>query len=202
MTWLPSCSGRPIELVHPTVDEVDFRELAHALAHLNRFAGNAATPVSVALHTLIGCDLAPETIRPWWLLHDGHEGRTGEVTSPAKDALRAVADERYGERSADIVELVWRELEARHDIVIHAAAGLARPTREQLAEIKRIDLVALATERRDFCAPQTRPWIIDGLHIRPHSKVYRWKPPADVADELHARFRRYLPALNGRRAVA
>ncbi|HVL72777.1 MAG TPA: hypothetical protein VM434_12960 [Beijerinckiaceae bacterium] len=197
MTWLPSRSGRPIELLAPRVDEVDFAELAHALAHLNRSSGNPPVPVSVGLHTLVGCDLAPEALRPWWLLHDAHEARTGEVTSPAKEALAAIARELAGERGAGFLAEVRHEFEARHDAAIHAAAGLPLPTDAQKSALKRIDLAALATERRDFYGPQQRAWCIDAAGIAPGKRVWRWRAPDKVADELLALFRAYLPALAG-----
>ena len=96
MTWMASITGKPVELLHPRVHEVDFAAMANALAHLNRYGGQAQTPVSVGQHLLIGCDLAPEPLRPWWLLHDGHEERTGDVTSPVKDTLGALAFEKFG----------------------------------------------------------------------------------------------------------
>lgn len=203
MTWAASISGRPIELLHPRVDEVDFKDLADALAHLNRYAGNAQTPVSVGMHLIIGCDIAPAPLRPWWLAHDLHEPRTSEVTSPAKETLSAIAFEMYGRSGAEIVERTRKEFERRHDEVIHAAAGLAMPTEAQKREIKRIDLIALATEKRDFHSPdQRRPWFTDLQDIEPfRRKEYRWKPPIDVAGELLRRFRLYFPSVNARRVA-
>lgn len=201
MTWMASITGKPVELLHPSVHEVDFVAMANALARLNRYGGQAQTEVSVALHKIIGCDIAPEPIRPWWLLHDGHEERTGDVTSPVKETLSALAEEKFGRVGRLVVEGVRHEFERRHNLVIHKAAGLPLPTEEQKKEIKRIDLIALATEKRDFHAVQERPWFIDIQGIEPAKRVYRWKPPADTASELLRRFRKYLPAFSARSAA-
>jgi len=198
MTWMPSVFGKPIELLKPRADQVDFSAMAHALANVNRYGGHAQTPVSVGLHVLIGCDIAPEALRPWWLLHDGHEERMGDTASPVKETYSALATEMYGPEVSSMLTRVRLEFERRHDAVIHQAAGLPLPTDEQKREIRRIDLIALATEKRDFHAEQTRPWFTDLHGIQPAKRIYRWKPPVVVADELYRRFRKYLPSLSTR----
>ena len=210
MTWMPSCNGLPIELATPQALQVDFAEIAHALSHLNRSSGNAMTPVSVGLHTLIGLDLcATASLRAHWLLHDAHEARTGDVTSPMKEATRWIAIDMFGsDRGPDIadrIDEVRREIERRHDAAIYAAAGLARPDALTAQAIKHVDLRALATERRDFYrrGPAPRAWAIDTITppITPGPKVWRWHSPAEVADRLIEAFRTHLPALQrGRRA--
>lgn len=206
MTWLPSCSGLPVELVTPTPREVDFAEIAHALAHLNRSSGNTLLPVSVALHTLIGLDLCPTaSLRAHWLLHDGHEARLGDTTTPMKEATAAVAIALFDRETADRIVDVRRELERRHDAAIYEAAGLALPDPLVRQALRLVDLRALATERRDFYrrGPAPRPWAIDTMTppITPGPKAWRWLPPSEVADRLLAAFQSHLPALQrGRRA--
>ena len=210
MTWLPSCNGLPVELATPSALQVDFAEIAHALSHLNRSSGNSMTPVSVGLHTLIGLDLCPTAaVRAHWLLHDCHEARLGDVTTPMKEATRWIAcDLLGGDRGAslaDMIDDVRRELENRHDAAIYAAAGLARPDPLIAQAVKRVDLRALATERRDFYrrGPSPRAWAIDGQAppIDPGPKVWRWLSPVEVSDRLIEAVRIHLPALQrGRRA--
>ncbi|APT31904.1 hypothetical protein MCBMB27_02613 [Methylobacterium phyllosphaerae] len=210
MTWMPSCNGLPVELATPSPIQVDFAEIAHALSHLNRSSGNSLTPVSVGLHTLIGLNLCPTaSVAAHWLLHDCHEARLGDVTTPMKEATRWIACDLFGgERGTDVadaIDTVRRELEARHDAVIYAAAGLQRPDALTAQAVKLVDLRALATERRDFYrrGPAPRPWAIDAMApaIQPSPKVWRWLPPAEVTDRLISAFRTHLPALqSGRRA--
>ena len=197
MTWISSLSGRPIELLAPTPEEVNWDDLAHAMAHLNRFNGNACVPVSVGLHTLVGLHIAPVELRPWWLIHDAHETRTGEVASPVKEALAAIAIELFGVREAKVIGETRRDLEARHDAAIHAAAGLPLPTGPQREALKAVDLTALATERRDFCGSGTRPWMVEREGIAPAPGCFTWRYPRVVAAELGQAFRDYLPGLNG-----
>ncbi|WP_404291496.1 hypothetical protein ACD578_05265 [Microvirga sp. RSM25] len=198
MTWIPSLSGRPIDLLRPRVEDVDFFTMATALSQINRFTGQTLSPVSVGQHLLIGCDIAPEALRPWWLLHDAPEERLNDTTAPVKETISALATQMFGPEAATIIKQIRDELERRHDLVIHQAAGLPLPTEEQKREIKRIDLIALATERRDFAAPQKREWFIDKQGVQPSKRIYRWRPPVVVADDLFERFRRYLPQLPSR----
>lgn len=211
MTWMPSVSGLAVELVEPNPLQVDFAEIAHALAHLNRFSGNSRTPVSVGLHTLIGLDLCPTAaLKVHWLLHDCHEARLGDPTRPYRSAEAATALRLYGpERGRAVAQMladVRRELEAQHDAAIYVAAGLSFPDEMVRQALRLVDLRALATERRDFCTrgPAPRPW--PGLDdvtppIAPGPKVWRPLPPVEVEMQLLACFRTHLPALQrGRRA--
>lgn len=198
MTWIPSVSGAPIDLVDPSPAQVDFREIAWSLAHVNRYCGHPQKPVSVGLHTLIGLKLAPDALKGLWLLHDAHESRLGDTTSPMKEATIAVAMARFGEAVAEAIRTVRLDLEAAHDAAIHAAAGLALPTPAQKGALREIDNVALATERREFMAPSKRSWWIDEAGIKPARDEAKWMAPDRVADQIHAAFLRHLPALRGR----
>lgn len=195
--WMQVLSGRPLELLDPLVCEVDFREIAQSLAQINRYTGHAMQPVSVGFHTLVALDLAPEPLKALVLLHDAHEARVGDTATPMKEATEAMAERLYGADAVRVVRGTRKALEAAHDAAIHLAAGLPLPTEAQAAEIKRIDLRALLTERRDYLAPAARPWFVDTLGLQPNPRKRRWQPADKVADELFAKFQRYLPALAG-----
>ncbi|MPR11724.1 hypothetical protein [Microvirga tunisiensis] len=201
--WMPSYTGRPIDLVNPIAQEVDFAEIAHALSLENRFGGNTQKPISVALHTLIGCALAPDNLVALFALHDAAEARLGDRLQPEKSATYQVACEMFGTDAADMIERVRKELESRHDRAIHQAAGLEIPTPEQKAALRRIDLMVLAIEKRDFHVPQQLPWMIDAIpDIQPSCPPFTWMPPEEAEAELLALFKRHLPALNGKMMLA
>lgn len=197
MTWMASVSGASVELLHPKVNEVNFRDIATGLSGINRYNGHFAKTITVAQHLIIGCEIAPPELRPWWLLHDAHEERVGDVTTPVKETWNSLAREMFGDPAGVMIERVRKEFERRHDTVIHQAAGLPLPTKAQKAEIKRIDWITLATERRDFLPRQERPWWFDRYCIQPHSRVYRPLPAPKAAEQLYALFCTYLPALTG-----
>jgi len=198
LTWAQSLRGNALELVEPTVEQVDFREIAETLATLNRYTGCAQIPISVAQHTIICCENAPVEIRPWILLHDCHEaGRVGDIGTPQLEAFCKIAEQMYGLTASDIVRATIDEAKRRHDLVIHRAAGLPMPTPEQRAVIKRLDLAALATERRDFLNRSKRAWHPAVEAAQPFRKVYRYVPPAMAAESLYGAFCAYLPSLSG-----
>lgn len=194
--WIPAVTGQPIDLVVPRADQVDFRSLAHALANTHRYGGHGETQVSVALHTLIGLDLCPAGLEPWWLIHDGHEWTLGDITTPALQALSLIGDEVAGSTSGGAaVRGAVQEFKRRHDIAIHAAAGLPLPTFQQRAAIAEIDERCLATEHRDFHRASARPWAHEARSVKPARKLHRWAAAPKVAEQLLARFERHLPAL-------
>lgn len=199
MPWMATVSGKALDLLNPTVDQVNFRDMAISLSQLNRWCGQSQAIVPVALHLIIGCDIAPPELRPWWVLHDGHEERIGDMISPVKVLFRTLAHQMFGPEAAAQIEAVLKEAERRHDAVIYEAAGLPLPTLAQKIEIKRVDVMAAATEMRDFHGPQERAWSPHA--IKAHSKVYRPMAAPKAAEQLFDLFSRYLPALaNGRAA--
>jgi hypothetical protein len=59
--------------------EVDIRDIAHALALCNRFAGHTPEPISVAQHSIYVSNLCPDQALQA-LLHDASEAYLGDVT--------------------------------------------------------------------------------------------------------------------------
>ena len=190
--------GRKYDLIAPKAADINFYEICLSLANINRFAGATESPVSVAFHTMIADDLAPPSISPWVLAHDLHEFAITDITTPVAEALAEIAQEqhRFG---AEIVTQAIKGLKRRHDIAIHAAAGLPMPTAEQKALIKVADLRAMKTERRDFMLPPPEPWgdVFETAIPAPHAYrdgYYGWRP-AIVAQRLYQRMCREFPAL-------
>ena len=157
-TWFPSRSGLTLDLLNPTLDMIVWDDIAEALAKACRFGGHCRGFYSVAQHSLLVAQLMPRRWRAYGLLHDAHEAFTGDLISP----LKALIGEPI------------RRIERRLDALIYQAAGIDPPTPEIAASIKRADIVALATERRDVVASShLTPWtILEGvepadIRIRP-----------------------------------
>lgn len=191
--WSQSLTGRALELLHPTVAQVDFLEICDTLSTIHRYTGAASKPVSVALHTLIAVDAAGWDLKPWVLLHDFHEARIGDIGTPQAEALAETAREICGDLGFHAVRDAIREAKHRHDVVIHQAAGLALPNARQIIGIRASDIRALATERRDFLARCDQRWHSSIEAIEPLPRVYRRRPDAAVADDLYALCKAMLP---------
>ena len=143
MTWLITNTAREHHLAGPNVTSplnvASLSETAHALAQINRFTGHCVRPYSVAEHSLLVADLMADMGHDSMgqlcgLMHDGHEIITGDVASPVKEQLGDV----------------WRQFEGIHQRAFLVGFGLQEEYVWYHQAIKRADLIALATERRDL----------------------------------------------------
>lgn len=154
MTWMITHTGREHHLagIGQQLNAPTIEEIAHALAQINRFTGHASRPYSVAEHSLLVATIAAhEDASPVAqlaaLLHDAHEAYVGDVSSPAKWAIGQP----------------WEVFEHHQEVAVHNALGIRSAMVSHRADIKRWDLIALATERRDLLTwnPVTSaPWRI------------------------------------------
>lgn len=145
MSWIITAHGNeyPIDPTSlgamPVAYTYPIEEIAHALAQINRYAGATTRPYSVAEHSLLVADLARKAghspiVELACLMHDAHEAYVGDVSSPLKWVL--------GE--------AWHTLESIHQNALLKTHGLTTASRVHRHLIKALDLVALATERRDL----------------------------------------------------
>jgi hypothetical protein len=139
--------NRLIDMVDPRVGEVDFFEICRTLSVLPRY--NGACDCTIAYHSLLVYELADPSVKPWALVHDFHEERIGDITTPAKLAIAAMAQE-IADAGAWIVTRAIDVLKHKHDLAIWKAAGLEPPTHEQEKLIKIADQRAYATEKQIF----------------------------------------------------
>ena len=140
MTWIVMAGGEDVPILHPQ-NTITLGSIAHGLAQINRFAGATVRPYSVAEHSLLCADIAAEqghspAVQLCCLLHDAHESVIGDVSTPVKIELG----------------IVWRTLEARTQWRVLSYLGAAEAMRRYRTIVRAIDLVALATERRDLTA--------------------------------------------------
>lgn len=154
MHWMITNTGREHHLAGlsqqfnaPTIEEI-----AHSLAQINRFTGHCRRPYSVAEHSLLVASIAARegaspSAQLGALMHDAHEAFTGDVSSPVKWTI--------GEQ--------WEVFEHSTATGLHTALGIRTTMLAHRADIKRWDLIALATERRDltrFNPDVNQPWAI------------------------------------------
>ena len=94
--WQRMLSGRRLDLLNPTVADIEIEDIAHGLARVARWNGQTLGdhPFSVAQHSLlvddILCALYEEAPRSWRmaaLLHDAPEYVIGDLISPFKAAI-------------------------------------------------------------------------------------------------------------------
>lgn len=118
-------SGLLVDPLNLRVEDVRIEDIAHGLARINRFNGQARIAYSVARHSVNVCrrlavpvpgmsDL--RSLMLLGLLHDAPEAYLGDVIRPIKSRVRMQYD-RVGQESFD-------ELEARTMNVIFTALGI------------------------------------------------------------------------------
>lgn len=150
MSWGLSNAGRVIDHTNPmaTAGKLSVGEIAHSLATINRYCGHALRPISVAEHSLLVADILEQVMglgvhaQLAGLMHDAHEVATGDVATPVKRQVGAP----------------WQAFEEPWEHAFHKAFGLCEAFATYGPAIKRADLIALATERRDLMHPGGPPW--------------------------------------------
>lgn len=147
MSWVQTYTGLRFDLLNPTPDMVDIRDIAHALSNQCRFNGHCRAFYSVAQHSMHVSWMASASTEPVMtreetligLLHDATEAYVGDMVRPLKDLLpefKAIEDR------------IWRVIATKY---LGRAVDIP-------AEIKRLDNVALMTERRHLLAKPPAPW--------------------------------------------
>lgn len=152
--WMLLSDGREHYLsgVNALQNTYSLQSIAHHLAIINRFTGATSRPYSVAEHSLLCADISeaaghPAHLQLACLMHDAHEAITGDVSSPAKWTMGDA----------------WAAFEAPQERALRRHFGLQAAFAAHRVSIRQVDLIALATERRDLTPyrPGTHaPWLI------------------------------------------
>lgn len=165
--WLQLLGSVAFDLVRPRAELVDFETVATVLARVARFAGHTeGRPIySVAQHSREGAyailrDTGNRKAAAAFLAHDCHEYVFGDMATPIRDSLMAIAIEESGDLHAgEFIKSVIDEQKRRLDSAIYTAAGLQWPLNPETARIvKEYDMRMCITEARDRLAPSPRPW--------------------------------------------
>lgn len=136
--YISTYLGKRFHPLQPRTADVEIEDIAHGLAYQCRFNGQTRVFYSVAQHSLMVASLVSPELRLAALLHDAAEAYLGDMVKPLKallpefaaieDEVSRVIGERFG------VDL------AHHPL------------------LKRADLIALATEKRDLLPLATESW--------------------------------------------
>lgn len=140
--WMQTYTGRQFCPMDPRPDEIDIRDIAHALSMQCRYAGHVKRFYSVAEHCVLLSHVVPPGMRLEALMHDAAEAYLVDVPRPVKTSLP-----RYA------------EAERRIETVIAAKFGLSYPWPEI---VMQMDTRILTDERRQLMAEPLVSWSTDG----------------------------------------
>ena len=133
--WFITANGLQVWIDNPVAKLIRTDDIADALSRICRFGGHLDSRVehySVAQHSLLVCDLCPDSLARAALMHDAAEAYLGDVIRPLK---RQLAE--------------YLALEERWQEAIDERFGFSLSIQDCEA-IARADGLALCLERRDL----------------------------------------------------
>jgi hypothetical protein len=136
--WIETFTGRRFYVLDPHSQDVDIKDIAHALSLLTRFTGHTREFYSVAQHSVLVSRVCDRADALSGLLHDGSETYLADINSPLKHSPAMV---RY------------RTAERHVQVAVEEHFGLPK---EPLS-VKLADTRLLVTEKRDLM-PLTPDW--------------------------------------------
>jgi 5'-deoxynucleotidase YfbR-like HD superfamily hydrolase len=132
-TWFPTYYGKRFWPEDPQPEDIDIRDISHALARLNRYCGHTRHPYSVAQHCVLGSLFIGQTDALAFLMHDAAEAYLNDIITPVKRLL----GKAYDSLETNVLYAVAKRF--GFDSNFHAEAA-----------VKRMDIAMLATELRDL----------------------------------------------------
>lgn len=155
-------TGLQFDVANPQPEMVCIEDIAHALSCIPRFGGHTLRFYSVAQHSVHVSRLVPEHQAKIGLLHDAAEAYMLDMMTPIKSQLPD-----------------YQALYNRVEDAVFRRFGIVALT----PAVKRADLVALATEKRDLMRP-TDWWSVD---CEPDLKRIEPMDPEEAEDEFLTR---------------
>ena len=166
--------SKMFNLREPFTHEYDLREAVAATSRICRFQGRCKPFYSVAQHSVLVSVLLNDTT-PWdGLAHDLAEAYTGDLISPWKQLIREEAPMLYAR-----IKTIEQAVENAFLFDGHHS------------EVKRGDLIALVTERRDLMP--TAPGLDDMWpEVEPLSYIIRPMTPEKAEKAWWVRYEQLL----------
>lgn len=139
-SWIQTYTGKKFYPLNPNPDDICIEDIAHALSNICRFTGHVSQFYSVAQHCVLVSYICNHENALHGLAHDFAEAYAQDLPSPIK-------------RTKEFY--VYREIENKIQRAICQKFALSESEPE---DVKRADLLLLATEARDLMSPLHPDW--------------------------------------------
>lgn len=137
--WIQTYTGIQFWPMDPRPEEIDIRDIAHALSMLCRFNGHCQSFYSVAEHCVhVSSIVAPEN-QLWGLLHDAAEAYLSDIPRPIKQVLPDF--KRFEDHLLTVIA-------KRFSLPVNIPEG-----------VHQADNVLLATEKNSIMGEEPAPWM-------------------------------------------
>lgn len=167
-SWMQTFTGRQFYPLDPRPEEIDSRDVAHALSLICRYGGHTSRFYSVAEHCLLMSDAVPESVALWALLHDATEAYVGDMVRPLKHHMPD-----YRQIEENLMEVIAERF---------GLDGWAIP-----AAVKEADNRILLDERAALLSEPPEAWQQDGME--PLGVVVFGMDPRDIERAYLGRLR-------------
>jgi hypothetical protein len=155
---METVTGKRLDPLKPSADQICIEDIAHALANLCRFTGHTREFYSVAQHSVLVSIQVPTRFKLAAILHDASEAYLNDLARPVKHqpAILAV----YGPAEDRLMEM------------IAAKYGFPWPMPQQ---VKAADDLLCRAEGRDLMPGTNDWWKLDGQEPV-HPPIEPWTP--------------------------
>lgn len=118
--WIHTFTGKQFYAFDPHPDDIDIRDIAHALAMTCRYSGHCNQFYSVAQHSVIISALVPDEMKLAALLHDAPEAYLTDIPRPIKHMFNEYSVP-FSEIEDKIYKVIARKYGAQEDLptVVH-----------------------------------------------------------------------------------
>lgn len=129
--FITTFTGKKFHFLDPQPEEIDIRDIAHALSLKCRYSGHCFKLYSVGDHSLRVSEILDTDTKLLGLMHDATEAYWPDVAKPMKI--------KFGLSTYE--DMLWKVIKKRFDI---------KENETLWAKVKLADNIMLATEARDL----------------------------------------------------
>lgn len=109
MPWVMTYTGKKFYPLDPKIEDIDIKDIAHALSMKCRYTGHCDAFYSVAQHSYIASLLSDRDLALTALMHDASEAYLPDVARPIKPFLNG-----FREIENHLLEMIFKNFELEY----------------------------------------------------------------------------------------